>query len=389
MDDPKPKPPAHIPPKDRSRIEVSKSLARLFHGAPQQKAPLSYYSPILIQCTLPHSDPQTRDWVKTNGNVSLIISSGVDEELKPYGVPYGSFPRLVLAYIITQVIQTGERRVELTSHFGSFLKEIGYTSNHKGAGLKGQRVRDQLIRLLRASITFQDKGNGHLSVQDVKIAPKFDLWFDPKNPEEDSLWESSITISEEFRESILRSPVPLRTDILAALKKSPLALDVYMWVSYRLFAMQAADQSEISLSYGQLQTQFGTGIAEENYRLFRSRFKQALAEVAQYWRAPDSEKILLNYDLTETRLVLYRSPLLVSKPRPSGQSADAQSVLRSKTFDAETRRQARQLAGNWSLEFLTSQYFEWIESEDITPNNPSAHFLNFVRRHRQRNGEAL
>ena len=108
MSSEKPKPPAHVPPGDRSRIEASKSLARLFHGSPEQRVPLSYYSPILIQCTLPHSDPKTRDWVKTNGDVSLIISSGVDEELTPYGVPYGSFPRLVLAYIITRVIQTGE-----------------------------------------------------------------------------------------------------------------------------------------------------------------------------------------------------------------------------------------------------------------------------------------
>ncbi len=175
----KPKPSAHVPPGDRSRIEASNDLARLFHGAPTARAPLTYYSPMLIQCTLPHSDPKTRDWVKTNGNVSLIISSGVDENLVPYGIPYGSFPRLVLGYIITQVIQTGERRIELTSHFGSFLKEIGYNGNHKGAGTNGSRVREQLIRLLRASITFQDKGEGRLSVQDVKIAPKFDLWFDP------------------------------------------------------------------------------------------------------------------------------------------------------------------------------------------------------------------
>ena len=383
----KPKLPARVHPDERSRLEASNSLARLFHGAPEQKAPLSYYSPILIQCTLPHSDPKARDWVKTNGSVSLIISSGVDEELTPYGVPYGSFPRLVLAYIITRVIQTGERRIELTSHFGSFLKEIGYPGNHKGNSAAGNRVRDQLIRLLRASITFQDKGEGHLAVQDMKIAPQFELWFAPKNPEEDSLWESSITISEEFRESILRSPVPLRTDILAALKKSPLALDVYMWVSYRLFTMQATGQSEISLSYGQLQTQFGTGIAEENYRLFRSRFKQAMAEVAQYWRAPQNEKTLLNYELNETRLVLYRSPLVVGKARASASPGDTQQILSSKSFDPETRKKARQIAGSWSVDFLAQQYFEWIAAESITPSNPRAHFLDFIKSHRRRNGE--
>lgn len=325
--------------------------------------------------------------MKTNGNASLILASGADETGEFIGLPYGSFPRLVLGYIITRVIQTGERRIELTSHFGSFLKEIGYNGNHKGVGANGSRIREQLIRLLRASITFQDKGEGRLSVQDVKIAPKFDLWFDPKSPEEDSLWESSITISEEFRDSILRSPVPLRTDILAALKKSPLALDVYMWVSYRLYAMQAAGVDEISLSYGQLQNQFGTGIAEENYRQFRAELKLAFGKVAQHWRAPQSETTLLKYDLNETRLVLYRSPLLVSKARPHAEQSERERMLRTRVLSPEVRRQARQIAGSWSVEFLAHQYFEWITEEDIMPNNPGAHFLNFIQAHRRRNGE--
>ncbi len=101
------------------------TLARLYYGTPQSEAPVSYYTPILIQCTLPHSDPKTRDWKKTNGDFTLIISSGVDHNLVPYGIPYGSFPRLVLAYIITRVIQTGERRIALSSHFSSFLEELG------------------------------------------------------------------------------------------------------------------------------------------------------------------------------------------------------------------------------------------------------------------------
>src|SRR5215510_3735074 len=171
QDNQKPNQPARVHPDDRNRIEGLKALGTLIQGAPQPKASVSYYTPMLIQCTLPHSDPKTRDWVKTNGDVSLIISSGVDKNLKPYGIPYGSFPRLVLAYIITRVIETSERRIDLSSHFSGFMREIGYTGNHKGTGVKGQRVRGQLIRLLRASITFEGNRDGHLAVQDVKVAP--------------------------------------------------------------------------------------------------------------------------------------------------------------------------------------------------------------------------
>ena len=101
------------------------------------------------------------------------------------------------------------------------------------------------------------------------VADTFALWWDYKQPEQGSLWGSYIELSEKFHQAILANPVPLRTDILAALRKSPLALDVYMWVSYRLFTLQNAGQEQVSLSYGRMQEQFGTGISEANYRSFR------------------------------------------------------------------------------------------------------------------------
>jgi hypothetical protein len=342
---------------------------------------------------LPHSAQKTRDWIRQNGDFSLIVSSGVDRDGRVLGVPYGSFPRLVLAYIITRVIQTGERRIALASHFSGFLNEVGYTGNHKGTGVKGQRIRDHVLRLLLASIRVEGyRGTdekGRLAGVHINVATTYDLWWDFKNHEQDSLWGSYIEISEEFRQAILSAPVPLRTDILKAHKKSPLALDVYMWVSYRLFTMRAAGQESVSLGYGRLQEQFGTGIGEENYRLFRSRFKEVFTDVAEHWRPPDSKKSLLNYELNDTGLVLYRSPLLTAKPRTSRAEEETQRILESRSFDQGTRRSARQVAGRWDVGYLEGQYFDWIEREGITPKNPSAHFLDFIKTHRQRHRETV
>ncbi len=113
MADQKPTPSARTHPDDRERIEGLNAIATLLQGAPQPKAPLSYSTPILIQCTLPHSDPKTRDWKKTNGDFSLIISSGVDDNLIPCGIPYGYFPRLVLAIITPRLIETRTGRIDL------------------------------------------------------------------------------------------------------------------------------------------------------------------------------------------------------------------------------------------------------------------------------------
>jgi len=259
-------------------------------------------------------------------------------------------------------------------------------------------VQGQLLRLLSANIAFEratgDADQGAILRGKADVADTFALWWDYKSPEQGSLWGSYIELSEKFHQAILDNPVPLRTDILAALKKSPLALDVYMWVSYRLFTMRATGQEQITLGYGRLQEQFGTGISEANYRSFRRDFKTAFEKVAQFWLSPDGEKELLNYELHEDGMTLFRSPLLVN-PRSrkivqGAAEAEATKILADKKFDDATMKQARQVAGSkWDIRWLAGQYFEWIEEEEIIPKDPRAFFLKLFRTHRERNGEAV
>lgn len=390
-----PKTKARIHPDERSRIAALNTANQALRGGPvAEKPPTSYYTPLLIQCTLPHSDPKVRDWKKTNGDFTLIVSSGVDENLEPFGIPYGSFPRLVLAYVITRVVHSGSRRIELSSHFSTFLKEIGYTGNLKGNIRPAKAVQSQLQRLLNSRISFQrhqgDEMHGTTAAKYVEIAPEHVLWWDYRNPEQGSLWESYIELSKKFHQAILENPVPLRTDILVALKKSPLALDVYMWISYRLFTLQNAGQEQVTLSYGRLQEQFGTGISEANYRSFRRDFKSALAKVAQFWKSENGDKHLLHYKLHETGMTLYRSPLLISISRrkiaEKALEEETSRILAIRKFDDVTLKTARQAAGiKWDVRCLQEQYFTWIEQEGITPKEPRAHFLKFIQTHRERN----
>ena len=380
----------HIHPEDRARINALNTVARLSEGSPKSALEISYYSPELIQCTLPHSDPKVNPWIKKNGSFTLIVSSGFDREGKPYGIPYGSVPRLVLAYIITQVFKTGERHVELGKHFTTFLKKIGYTGNHRGNSRGTDTLRRSIQAILSAHIAFErhegDVKKGSLERNMVNVASSYTMWWDYTEEErEGEGWTCNVTLSEDFFGSIMRAPVPLRTDILADIRKSPLAIDVYMWLSYRLFTMQATGVDEISLSYGMLQDQFGTGIGTDNYRLFRFRFRAALKMLEKYWTTPDG-KCVLHYDLGEGRFTLYRSALLIGKSKSAEPSTTAKLILSEKKFDDMTRKRARVLAPNWDVRYLESQYFEWLEKESITPKQIKAHFLAFVKAHLERNG---
>ena len=58
---------------------------------------------------------------------------------------------------------------------------------------------------------------------------------DPKRPDESTLWDSKIELSEKFFNEIIRHPVPLDMNTLKALTRSPLGLDLYVWRNYRVF----------------------------------------------------------------------------------------------------------------------------------------------------------
>jgi hypothetical protein len=60
------------------------------------------------------------------------------------------------------------------------------------------------------------------------------LWWDPKSPDQKELFDSKVILSQPFFREIIDRPVPLDKRALAALSKSPLQLDIYCWLTYRM-----------------------------------------------------------------------------------------------------------------------------------------------------------
>ena len=93
-----------------------------------------------------------------------------------------------------------------------------------------------------------------------------------RKPDEPSLWESTIELSEDFFNEIIRHPVPLDMNTLTALKRSSLGLDLYLWLTYRTFALRAP----LRLTWRQLYRQFGAHPAKASdnntVQAFRTRF---------------------------------------------------------------------------------------------------------------------
>ncbi|PWT80798.1 MAG: plasmid encoded RepA protein [Acidobacteria bacterium] len=210
----------------------------------------------LIICTLPHTDPGDIElWSRRSWNAVLGIQPGFDLETgRKIGFPYGTIPRLLLYWITTEV-QHRKNRTDLTidekrtlqlgRRLADFMRTVGL-SPETGRGKRGdaKRLHDQMERLFRARISFQSSGDGpgrdgtcRRRWLDMEVAPLGELWWNPKRPDQGTLWQSWIQLGEQFYDALAVSSAPVDMRALKALRRSPLALDLYAWVCYSIYTI--------------------------------------------------------------------------------------------------------------------------------------------------------
>ncbi|TSA20531.1 MAG: plasmid encoded RepA protein, partial [Betaproteobacteria bacterium] len=166
----------------------------------------------LILCTLPHSDPgDVLYWGRTNGNVTLGIQAGVNKKTgKSYGIPYGIIPRLILVWMVTEIIRTKSRRLELGNRLADFLLKLGLDPSRGGERSDARRAREQMEKLFHAIISFdyslKGEGRSGRAWLNMQVAPKGVLWWSDKDLEQSALFGSWIEVSEEFFKAVLNAP---------------------------------------------------------------------------------------------------------------------------------------------------------------------------------------
>ena len=210
---------------------------------------LGFMARLLSLCSLPRTDPGARTYYKrVNGPYRLFMNAGTDNKL-----PYGSIPRLLLAWVATEAVRTGQRELVLGRSLSKFMRELGVCNDSGGPRGEMTRFRKQMIRLFGCTVSLvYDGRNGYSRVSSL-VADRHDFWWDPKQPTQSSLWESRIELGEKFFNEIVSNPVPINMNVLKALTRSPLGLDLYLWLNYRTFSLK----QPIRLSWKRLYRQFG------------------------------------------------------------------------------------------------------------------------------------
>ena len=154
---------------------------------------------------------------------------------------------------------------------------------YDSSGRTQTRLRNQMKRLFGCSISLVYEDARRETTATALIADLTDFWWNPRRPDQPSLWESKIQLSESFFNEIIRHPVPIDMNTLTALKRSPLGLDLYLWLTYRTFALRAP----LRITWKQVYHQFGVDPAKasdnQTVQNFRYKVLRELGKIELAW----------------------------------------------------------------------------------------------------------
>ena len=281
-----------VPPQARHHFTLADQVDQLV-AASEADPEIGFMARLLSLCSLPRTNPGDRtQYKRTNGPYTLYMIAGGGKQL-----PYGSLPRLILSWVCTEAVRTQSRELVLGRSLSKFMRKLGIEPVGGGPTGGRTRLRNQMKRLFSAHVQlFYENKHGERFVSSA-IADRGEFWWDPKQPDQAGLWESKIRLGEDLFNEIISHPIPIDMNTLKALKRSSLGLDLYLWLTYRIFALRVP----LRLSWQQLYRQFGVDPAKASdnvtVQAFRRKLLRELRKIKAAWTD-------LNYETARGFLIL-------------------------------------------------------------------------------------
>ena len=156
--------------------------------------------------------------------------------------------------------------------FGSLVTaSYNGTQEHRGFVLKNVLIADDL--------ELNDKEMKRLAENMSSETNEQTLWT-PQTKTEAGQWRSQVRLSNNFFQECITNPVPIDLRAYKVLRASPLAMDVYTWLTYRMSYTQRRSRP---IRWEPLMMQFGSGFntndMEQAVRDFKKGFLRALKMV--------------------------------------------------------------------------------------------------------------
>lgn len=372
--------------------------------------PISYYPLAFISCALPYQDPRKRpdllapteafSWSRHDGVLSMSLDAGsyIDGDgTKRFHLPYGLYPRVLLMWLTTSALKHQSRTFPLPSSARGLLSEL----NVRWSPGRARDVITQLRALLATQcvVTYREqRGDNFVDISEERftIGTKARLRFstDADSQDFDPHQPSQVELSEQFFQHITSghiAPVVMtRWQALISQGGSPLAADLFLWMTMRAPQIHA----DTRVSWDNLRSQLGSVVTPGRERDFAATVTHALGKVAEVYPEMNFSVVGSGSRRGFRGLILHPSPdadLLGMNPRlayeaiaQAQEAAEASGLAPSSEVHRDVSLQKLRgeliyhgldVAESASDAVLCAAIDVVLERAKVTPGNPQA----FVR----------
>jgi len=273
---------------------------------------IGYMARGLTIATMPHREPKSPVFERQNGQFTLSMIGRPS-----IGLPYGSLPRLLVSWVTTEAVRTQNRELTLGQSLSDFLTQLDL---NRSGGKRGDitRLRDQMRRLFGCMISAEFNGKTKWALENIILAERAVVFWDPQNENDAGVWDSSLLLSEPFFRECIEHPVPVDMRAFMSLKRSPLAIDIYTWLTYRFSYLSG----RTTIPWISLKGQFGADYQDtpQGLRDFRRAYIRELQKVMQVYPnakvEPTEDGLVLQPSLTSVKRIALPSQKSLFDPPP-------------------------------------------------------------------------
>lgn len=229
---------------------------------------IAYIPRMMATTSMPSKRLETNEFVRKNGIYRLTMLAPSHT-----GLPYGTYPRLILLWLTTQAKITRSKEITIGSSVNAFMKSLGKTST---GGTNGSltSLREQCKRLFSTSIAWECESDVGWSIENLKFVKEAAILWEPRRT---TNWTSKIILDSDFFAEISSHSIPVDLRVVMACSHYPLALDIYFWLTFRFYRLRRP----AIVSWIQVSEQFGSIYKCQTH--FRTSFCAALARVCLYY----------------------------------------------------------------------------------------------------------
>ena len=191
------------------QVQTPPELKSLVESELIRPQDIAYVHSIFMQCFLPlrHNPKNRQFWQTDCGNVSMHIRAGVLAKpdspgtFKMCDTPAGPKGRIVATYIDDYAWRNKTPEIDMGGNLHDAMQQMGV----KVGGKNSKELQREVENFAAAEINIGFWMPGQTRQNIAKVSQSLTFWIE-KNPDQRTLWQPTMTLSQEYYGSIANSP---------------------------------------------------------------------------------------------------------------------------------------------------------------------------------------